>query len=342
MADVTTEEHETVVLEGGHQPVLNKHSLETCSPPYTPQDIGVKLDNLKQTSGNKSVEELEEGSDANESFWSIIIDNADPVGYIGNCRVVPCGKTYCIQGSNVTAFVFMNFLVNFPFILFSATIPFHQKFMSTLVDDIGRSICQTIFISIAAAGYITTMINLHLCFFTDPGIIPKLRNDQEVEGPLREDDKVCWTCNVIRPHGAKHCRFCNNCVLGFDHHCPWIGVCIGERNFRYYMYFLIFAFLTCIFEAGVAFYSCISIGVRWFNLLLIILIAFICLALIFLLCQFLYLIGKGVTLAQDLKKPEKDKPKKEKKITCAGCTSNYNQTFCGSTVPSHLHDDVPM
>ena len=51
--------------------------------------------------------------------------------------------------------------------------------------------------------------------------------------------KHCYTCQIFRPFKAAHCKVCDNCVQGFDHHCRWLGVCIGKRNYFYFYCFLV-------------------------------------------------------------------------------------------------------
>ncbi|XP_061430753.1 palmitoyltransferase ZDHHC9-like [Lethenteron reissneri] len=130
--------------------------------------------------------------------------------------------------------------------------------------------------AVGAALFIFVMCSLLRTSFSDPGVLPRAAADEaaDLEKQILGSDEVanggnannyrppprmkevkingqnvklkyCLTCKIFRPPRASHCSLCDNCVEHFDHHCPWVGNCVGKRNYRFfYMFVLSLSLLT--------------------------------------------------------------------------------------------------
>src|SRR3990167_7634014 len=48
--------------------------------------------------------------------------------------------------------------------------------------------------------------------------------------PKTPNKHFCRHCGIVQPYRSRHCKICQCCVAKFDHHCFWIGGCVGELN----------------------------------------------------------------------------------------------------------------
>lgn len=85
---------------------------------------------------------------------------------------------------------------------------------------------------------------------------------------LSEDFRLCTTCLTDKSLASMHCsvsmvfnfscvyfidfnfknnkyKKCNKCIIGLDHHCPFVNNCVAKGNRRIFVYFTLFASLGC-------------------------------------------------------------------------------------------------
>lgn len=157
-----------------------------------------------------------------------------------------------------------------------------QKLVSSLQDE-GQSIHQTPYLSgiFAGSAFWTTLhwlwsvmpatcssyaplngifgvifaiclYNFYRAMLMDPGFVRSAdgsRADQRelVDKMIQEgvygSETYCIYCLLRKPLRSKHCKICKRCVARHDHHCPWVNNCVGLRNHRAFMVYIIAMFL---------------------------------------------------------------------------------------------------
>ncbi|XP_062310614.1 palmitoyltransferase ZDHHC12-A isoform X1 [Osmerus eperlanus] len=112
----------------------------------------------------------------------------------------------------------------------------------------------------------------------------------------------CGYCLFQQPMRAKHCHTCKHCVRRFDHHCPWIDNCVGERNHRWFIIYLTVQLVVLLWALQIA-WSGISFTDTWkvwfrvngFLLASLGLIGVFSLVVVVLMCCHLYLVSVSAT-----------------------------------------------
>ncbi|KAG8991120.1 palmitoyltransferase pfa5 [Tulasnella sp. JGI-2019a] len=78
------------------------------------------------------------------------------------------------------------------------------------------------------------------------GLSPKTNTRQPPPHPtLAPEYRYCHKEGFVKPIRAHHCRICATCVLNYDHHCPWIGGCVGARNRKFFVNFCGWGCIFC-------------------------------------------------------------------------------------------------
>ncbi|XP_077002757.1 palmitoyltransferase ZDHHC12 isoform X2 [Tamandua tetradactyla] len=97
-------------------------------------------------------------------------------------------------------------------------------------------------VSLMDPGYVTAQ--------PQPQVEPK--EEQTAMVPQAIPLRRCRYCLVLQPLRARHCRECRRCVCRYDHHCPWMENCVGERNHPLFVAYLALQLVVLLWGLNLA------------------------------------------------------------------------------------------
>ncbi|XP_021274907.1 protein S-acyltransferase 10 [Herrania umbratica] len=101
---------------------------------------------------------------------------------------------------------------------------------------------------------------------------------------------TCSYCNVEQPPRAKHCHDCDKCVLQFDHHCVWLGTCVGQGNHCKFWWYICEETALCLWT-GILYVTYLKANISrawWKAAIMILLLIALSISIIFLLLLLLF------------------------------------------------------
>ena len=104
-------------------------------------------------------------------------------------------------------------------------------------------------------------------FVSNPGILFKLNNNiieddnNNNNNNNNEINSYCSICQIHYNNNKKtyHCKYCNVCIEGLDHHCIWIGKCVGKKNMFYFQLFITNVILVYVYIIFIVIYEFINV-----------------------------------------------------------------------------------
>lgn len=145
-------------------------------------------------------------------------------------------KKQCCSNKNMVLFITLHLLIIF--LVFFVLFPFFDN-----------NIFSFSYLGVSALVFI-----LYFSLsFSNPGKMINYQYKGMLDAVEKGEDleNFCSYCLVKNKYRSKHCLICQKCIEEFDHHCFWVGNCIGKNNYTLFFIFLVYVLINALFNVGI-------------------------------------------------------------------------------------------
>jgi len=131
----------------------------------------------------------------------------------------------------------------------------------------GSLLSTAVFLLLYMPVFLLSLVSLFMAWTSDPGSVPmgarplmtvKRASSDTLNGENGDGTwsnkrnralRRCQKCNDnFKPSRAHHDSVTGRCIVKFDHFCPWVGNAVGAMNHKFFVLFIGYTMLSCIFS----------------------------------------------------------------------------------------------
>jgi len=172
------------------------------------------------------------------------------------------------------------------------------------------------------------MTSYYKAFSTKPESI-LLEEQGLTEEGRNSKARYCKTCLKHKAPRTHHCGCCKQCIPRMDHHCVWVGNCVGAHNQKFFVQFLLYIVLSTAYALLTVLITIAvfdqSINSRAWTL--VILLSTLCFVFMLFAGFHMYLVCSNQTTIEFLQSCVHVRGSPERESYSVGCVNNFKQIF---------------
>ena len=111
--------------------------------------------------------------------------------------------------------------------------------------------------------FLVSLMHLSLVV-SDPGLVSRHVYPSQTT-VQRRTSYYCSPCKIWHQSNVHHCRRCQQCIFERDHHCAFLGICVGFKNRRRFTVFLFYGSWLCLLISCLSSYLGFTCDIIYLN-----------------------------------------------------------------------------